>query len=370
MTPTQHLAAAYAEYGSVDPVATKVLVTADSATDKWIGANLVPSGTVVGVPNQSPDVLMVDDEVPYRDDFGATLDTEVKNFHGGVYHPDTGLVYFLPGSSEEGIGVFDPVAGTLVFSMMGLPSLTGSWRGGVVASNRRIYCAPNTSQYVLVIDPRNKSGSPYGTASQVTLGATLTGSTKWAGIARADNGVMYCAANDSPDVLRIDPHDLTASDLGTATRTNFGLDLSDGTKWQGIILGADGLLYCVPFFAPDILIIDPVANTAVRSALGATFSSGGSKWEYGCNGPNGRIYCMPRTKAEILEIDPIGQTARLSKFGATISAGGSKWESAVQTLPGTIIGVPHDDDNLLVLTFPGVPALPTHIVLSVQLNKL
>jgi len=45
---------------------------------------------------------------------------------------------------------------------------------------------------------------------------------------------------------------------GTATRTNFGLSLSGSSKWWGIALGPDGKLYCAPYNATDILVISPV----------------------------------------------------------------------------------------------------------------
>src|SRR5690606_7205113 len=44
---------------------------------------------------------------------------------------------------------------------------------------------------------------------------------------------------------------------GTAQRTNMGISLSGGSKWSGIAAGPDGKLYCAPYDATDILVISP-----------------------------------------------------------------------------------------------------------------
>ena len=44
--------------------------------------------------------------------------------------------------------------------------------------------------------------------------------------------------------------------MAIAQRTNMGVDLSGTLKWHGIATGPDGKLYCTPFNATDILVID------------------------------------------------------------------------------------------------------------------
>src|SRR5690606_3528679 len=75
-------------------------------------------------------------------------------------------------------------------------------------------------------------------------------SEKWAGIALGPDGKLYCAPYRAPDVLVIDPA------TGTAERTDFGLNLSGAGKWRGIALGPDGRLYCCPSFSRSVLIIE------------------------------------------------------------------------------------------------------------------
>jgi hypothetical protein len=83
--------------------------------------------------------------------------------------------------------------------------------------------------------------------------------------------IVYCTPYNSTDILIIDPI------AGTATRSAMGATLTGGGKWIGIAQGIDGKLYCAPFNSTDILIIDPIAGTATRSAMGATLTDS-SKW--------------------------------------------------------------------------------------------
>ncbi|WP_336931371.1 hypothetical protein, partial [Acinetobacter tandoii] len=84
---------------------------------------------------------------------------------------------------------------------------------------------------------------------------------------------------------------------------SMGANLNDSSKWIGGVLGNDGKIYCIPAYATDILIIDPIAGTATRSNMGVTLS-GTSKWYSGTLGANGKIYGIPFNSTDILIIDP------------------------------------------------------------------
>ena len=88
---------------------------------------------------------------------------------------------------------------------------------------------------------------------------------------------------------------------GTATTSTMGATLTGTTKWYGGVLGPDGKIYCVPLNATSILIIDPIAGTATTSAMGATLT-GATKWFGGVLGPDGKIYCVPLDATSILII--------------------------------------------------------------------
>jgi hypothetical protein len=73
----------------------------------------------------------------------------------------------------------------------------------------------------------------------------------------------------------------------TASRTAMGATLSGSGKWWGGVVGPDGKIYGIPYNAADILVIDPVAGTASRTAMGATLSGSG-KWVGGCSARTAR----------------------------------------------------------------------------------
>src|SRR5690606_41140405 len=62
--------------------------------------------------------------------------------------------------------------------------------------------------------------------------------------------------------------------LPTATAS---LSLHDALPISDITAGPDGKLYCAPFEATNILVIDPIAGTAQRTNMGANLS-GSQKW--------------------------------------------------------------------------------------------
>ena len=100
-----------------------------------------------------------------------------------------------------------------------------------------------------------------------------------------------------------------------ATTSNMGANLTGASKWQGGVLGPDGKIYCVPFNATSILIIDPQVGTATTSTMGANLT-GANKWQGGVLGPDGKIYCVPFNATSILIIDPQAGTATTSTMGA------------------------------------------------------
>ncbi|HAK16483.1 MAG TPA: hypothetical protein DCM65_09565 [Acinetobacter junii] len=81
-----------------------------------------------------------------------------------------------------------------------------------------------------------------------------------------------------------------------------GASLSGTSKWMGGILGGDGKIYCVPYHSTNILIIDPILQTATRSSMGASLG-GTYKWAGGILGGDGKIYCVPYDSTDILIID-------------------------------------------------------------------
>merc|ERR1712154_607161 len=61
-------------------------------------------------------------------------------------------------------------------------------------------------------------------------------------------------------------------------------------KYKGICMGTDGRLYCAPYHASRVLVIDPAAQAlSVMDGVGHA----PDKYSGICAGPDGKLYCAP-----------------------------------------------------------------------------
>ncbi len=129
---------------------------------------------------------------------------------------------------------------------------------------------------------------------------SVNSSYKWIGGVLAKNGKIYCIPHYAPVILVID----TATDTATTIPTESG-----NLKWFGGCLAPNGKIYCIPHSSGKVLVIDPETNeTHTFSAMG-----GDRKWAGGILGPDGKIYCIPCQEYRIGVIDP--ETESVETFG-------------------------------------------------------
>jgi spore maturation protein SpmB len=178
-------------------------------------------------------------------------------------------------------------------------------------------------------------------ASRSSMGATLSDAAKWIGGVLGPDGNIYGMPFNVTDILIVNPV------AGTAMRSAMGATLTGTGKWLGGVMGQDGKLYGIPADSTDILIIDTVAGTASRSAMGATLTGSG-KWRGGVLAPDGKIYGIPFDATDILIIDPVAGTAVRSAMGATLT-GTNKWIGGVLGPNGKIYGIPCNSTDILVI---------------------
>ena len=129
---------------------------------------------------------------------------------------------------------------------------------------------------------------------------SVNSSYKWIGGVLAKNGKIYCIPHYAPVILVID----TATDTATTIPTESG-----NLKWFGGCLAPNGKIYCIPHSSGKVLVIDPETNeTHTFSAM-----DGDRKWAGGILGPDGKIYCIPCQEYRIGVIDP--ETESVETFG-------------------------------------------------------
>eukprot|EP00121_Abeoforma_whisleri_P001665 Awhi_evm2s1485 len=133
---------------------------------------------------------------------------------------------------------------------------------------------------------------------------------------------IYCIPHDASTILVIDTITNISTD-GFAGYSNTGSDPVNETvdevwagyddsqfrKYNSATIGSDNKIYCIPYEAPGILVIDPVGGTATTDFGGYSGQSGDAKYFSGVLAGDNKIYCFPYNTNEILVIDPIGGTA-------------------------------------------------------------
>src|SRR5690606_6156510 len=133
---------------------------------------------------------------------------------------------------------------------------------------------------------------------RTNMGANLSGTLKWQSIAAGPDGKLYCVPYNATDILIIDPA------TGRAQRTNMGIGLSGTAKWLGIAAGPDAKLCAVLYSATDTVVIDPATGTARRTNMGVNLS-GNSRWAGIAAGPDGKLYCAPDGSSHVLIIEDL-----------------------------------------------------------------
>lgn len=171
---------------------------------------------------------------------------------------------------------------------------------------------------------------------------TTTGSSKWRGGVLAPNGKIYCAPFNASTILIIDTNQQTA----VLTEDAMGLNFT-GYKWIGGSLAPNGKIYCVPYEGDKILIIDPVTDTATLSDMGVVIT-GSDNWWGSVLGADGKIYGIPYNSPDILIINPLDDTASRSTMGLSIS-GSKKCKGGALAPNGKIYCTPYDYNKFIII---------------------
>jgi hypothetical protein len=106
---------------------------------------------------------------------------------------------------------------------------SGSWFGGCVGIDGKIYFVPYNATQIAELDPSDDS---------ITLwGDFPAGGSKWLTGTVAGDGKIYCLPGSATSILVIDTVNKTTEQIG-----NFPA----GQKWSGSVLAPDGSLIGIP----------------------------------------------------------------------------------------------------------------------------
>lgn len=258
-----------------------------------------------------------------------------QGFFGSVLGPN-GKIYVTPYSNSGQSIVIDTYTDTWNIQNITGVTLNSFCIGGVCASNGKIYCpsiSAATGSNVATTLVYDISNNRYYNIF-VNTGSLYTG---YAGCCLGPNGKIYCIPRFADNVLVINPVDDSYSFI-----TSPDVNISTDRKWLSGSLALNGKIYCNPARATSILVIDTINDTmsaSIPGLSGIPASVDEGKYWGGCLAPNGKIYCCPQNSVDIsagskfLEIDPSTDTYKY--VGATYS-GSRKYTGALLGLDGNI----------------------------------
>ena len=115
-----------------------------TATKKWYGGVLTPSGKVVMIPFNYRYIGIYD---PVADTYtqGADTSTATGKWIGGVLTP-SGKVVMIPHNYQY-IGIYDPVTNTYTQGA-DTSTATSKWAGGVLTPSGKVVMMPYHYQYI------------------------------------------------------------------------------------------------------------------------------------------------------------------------------------------------------------------------------
>eukprot|EP00929_Paragymnodinium_shiwhaense_P069879 TRINITY_DN35308_c0_g1_i3.p1 TRINITY_DN35308_c0_g1~~TRINITY_DN35308_c0_g1_i3.p1 ORF type:complete len:248 (-),score=56.19 TRINITY_DN35308_c0_g1_i3:249-992(-) len=183
-------------------------------------------------------------------------------------------------------------------------------------------CTPHCSSAALIIDVETRTLQFLKLPSSLLADA---GRYRWAGLACGRDGRLYCAPYNAGSVLVIETAARKVTAIGGAGSGQY--------KWSGAACGADGRLYFVPAKADFVLALQPSAETFEQFEV---VSKGNAKWSGVAVGLDGYLYCAPYNKSSLLMLRP--QISLPSAPGE-----GAAWRAAAQDTGAAASG-PDDDE--------------------------
>ncbi len=188
-------------------------------------------------------------------------------------------------------------------TLAGATKFAGAIYNGV---DDKVYCIPLAYWRVLSVDVVNGTVSTFGDLLEDFGGA---GSNwYWGGCIGAD-GKIYCAPYNATKIMVIDP--AVANPSGRISYIDLPAGVSGAGKWRGAALANDGRIFCAPYNATTVLIIDPATKTSVAVG-GPTWLSNAAEPGKFCDivvGADKNMYLMPARSPYMVGIDPASSGA-------------------------------------------------------------
>ena len=328
---------------------------------RWNGVVACPNGDLYGAPHDAGSLLK------FRADIKQVTYTNVPYLFTRA--PLEGLAIGLDGKFY-----FPPIVvqdGALPF-----PAFINALRSGVNSEDAYHAFMRERRQaergcVCLSFDPEQESFSV--SWHEYVDDAGLANSCEnggFGGIARANNGKLYCPPLNLGSVAVVDPVHKQLTFIRLAKNA------FQRNKWSGIALATDGQLYCAPLRARSVLVINPVNDTLYNICDNNVFDNCGAGiyqvqdgegewfdipddladnvhcWSGIAMADNGKLYCSPQDSNAVLVIDIETQVLsyiKLRASGMNFEGLTNKWSGITFAEDGRLYCAPSCVDCLLVI---------------------
>jgi hypothetical protein len=263
---------------------------------KWVCGVLADNGCIYCIPSGhdgSNQILKIDS----INGTVTLLDVRLPETGTGLWISGAlaidGCIYFMPLNATH-ILKLNPENDSVASVGDDLGDMDSKYRGTVVGKDNCLYGIPNNSNRIVRFNAVDQSISFVGGEARDTFNCVGNG-------ALGRDGCIYALAHNGRRVLKIDVANSTYDSIVLRRDLQllfFGL--------VSAILGSDGCIYWPPGVSYHALKFDP--ETKLASLVGDNFRWG-TKWKSGSAGPNGAIYCIPYGASRVLVIDPFKEFA-------------------------------------------------------------
>jgi hypothetical protein len=229
-----------------------------------------------------------------------TLTTPAGVFDNGYYaggvRLEDGRVYIIPRNTVATAYLYDPTADTLTAASGVFPTANYSFCGGVLLSDRRVFCVPDNSATARIYDPATDTLSIPGGDYFNSVGATSGNDRRCTGVLLPD-GRVFCVPRSFASSARIyDP----VSDTVSTPAASYTTDLSGGLN-HGVLL-PDGRVACITRMGAEVVVYDLANDTAAVKSSGAGYLF--TAYVACVLLPDGRVFFVPTAGAAGKIYDP------------------------------------------------------------------
>lgn len=271
---------------------------------KYHGGDISPhDNCIYAIPQSATRVLKIN---PFTDTcsfVGISLPGKYK-FYGGVIGKQDGAIYGICHDSRH----------VLRIGAEGKVTLHGDfgegghkWHGAAVARDGTIVCVPANADTVLCIVPADPEPKFYelGDQSKVQTGRHRSDNKyKYLGAMTGTDGKVYVFPSGSEHVLQVDT-EKRELELLPPNIYDENLERICQNKWQNG-LTYENKVYGIPLAAESLLTIDTDVKPTPKVSTWPLPQphQGLAKFEGGVVGPNGILYTVPNNHKAVLRIQP------------------------------------------------------------------